>query len=223
MMFELGGGVSETLIDESALDPDENARDTYCIIYIESMDLTGVLAAALAALIAAYWIEDVNIYFPGCSGGICKNIPIGKYVALVAIFVALNVLGSTVNCQYKVWGRPLTRVRRTVQAEANDTEMQTKMGRTITETSYQDPISGSVAECQVVANYLKMVGMGERKRWGAEKVPDLRNEEGDTLSVLHPFTGQAITVFLTDNRIEFNVPEEGEGGDFNQTFEGWRR
>jgi len=68
-----------------------------------------------------------------------------------------------------------------------------------------------------------MVGMSERKRWKAEMMADLYNEDGDTVSVLHPISGDVVKVFLTDLTTSYKVPEaQGGDGIFSQSFEGWR-
>jgi hypothetical protein len=142
---------------------------------------------------------------------------------LAAIFIALNILGATGNFQYRIYGQPVVKVRRTVQAQADDTDAQVQMGQVIADAPFVDPLCGSPSECQTVADFLKMVGMAERKRWSAERVADLHDEEGDTISVVHPFSGQALRVFLTDLKTTFLMPEGDTGaGGITQEIEGWR-
>lgn len=223
LAFQLAGSCSESLLDNSHDEADQALWDTYCEIEVSSPDLTPVFIAALAALVGSYWIPDI-VFDPGSDvPHFDDHIPTGRYVALTAIFIALNVLGSTGNFQYRVYGQPVVKVRRTVQASADDTEMQVAMGQVIAEQPFKDPLCGSPAECQTVADFLKMVGMAERKRWSAERVADLHDEEGDTISVVHPFSGQATSVFLTDLKTVFVMPESESGdGGIMQEFEGWR-
>jgi len=102
--------------------------------------------------------------------------------------------------------------------------MQVKMGQAIPEQAFQDPLCGSAAECKIIADFRKTVGMGERSRWSAEMIADMQNQEGDTISVIHPESHNAVTVFMTDLRTELLLPEtEGAAGHFQQSFEGWRR
>ena len=215
LAFQLAGSCSEQLLDNSHDETDQNLWDTYCEIEVSSPDLTPAFAASLAALIAAFWLPDyVEEKF---------TIPVGKYVALVAIYMALNILAATGNFQYRIYGQPVVKVRRTVQATADDTDAQARMGQVIEEQPFNDPLCGSAPECQAVADFLKMVGMGERKRWAAEMVADLHNEEGDTISVIHPQSGQAINVYITDITTTFTMPLGGDqdGGLFCK-LEGWR-
>ena len=216
LMFQLAGNCSETLLDNSHDEADQTLWDTFCEIEVESPDLTAAFVASLAALVGSYWLPD---YAPATGG---PTYPIGKYVALVAIWMALNILGSTGNFRYRVYGQPVVKVRRTVQATADDTDMQVSMNQIITD-KYTDALCGSPAECQTIADFRKMIGMCERKRWGSEMVADLHNEAGDTLSVIHPFSDQALKVYLTDLKTSFLMPEIGsDDGYFKQTFEGWR-
>jgi len=65
--------------------------------------------------------------------------------------------------------------------------------------------------------------MAERARWSAEMVADLHNEDGDTISVIHPSSSQAVKVYLTDITTVYTMPEpEGGAGGIFQAFEGWR-
>lgn len=218
LAFQLAGSCSETLLDNSHDEADQTLWDTFCEVEVDSPDLTPAFAAALAALVAAYWLPD---WAPGGTGG--PTYPTGKYVALAAIFIALNILGATGNFQYRIYGQPVVKVRRTVQAQADDTDAQVQMGQVIADAPFVDPLCGSPSECQTVADFLKMVGMAERKRWSAERVADLHDEEGDTISVVHPFSGQALPVFLTDLKTTFLMPEGDTGaGGITQEIEGWR-
>jgi len=218
LAFQLAGSCSETLLDNSHDEADQTLWDTFCEVEVDSPDLTPAFAAALAALVAAYWLPD---WAPGGTGG--PTYPTGKYVALAAIFIALNILGATGNFLYRIYGQPVVKVRRTVQAQADDTDAQVQMGQVIADAPFVDPLCGSPSECQTVADFLKMVGMAERKRWSAERVADLHDEEGDTISVVHPFSGQALPVFLTDLKTTFLMPEGDTGaGGITQEIEGWR-
>jgi len=217
LAFQLAGSCSETLLDNSHDEADQTLWGTYCEILVDSPDLTPAFIAALAALVASYWLPDVLKLADELT------IPVGKYAALIAIFAALNILAATGNFQYRVYGQPVVKVRRTVQATADDTAMQVKMGQVVPDQIFDDPMCGSPAECQAIADFRKMVGMGERARWSAEMAADLHNEEGDTFTVIHPVSGDAVTVYLTDMSTAYLIPEGGDGqGYFKQTFEGWR-
>jgi hypothetical protein len=87
-----------------------------------------------------------------------------------------------------------------------------------------DILCTSQGECQTVANFFKMVDMGEQKRWAASKITDLRDQDGDTITVPHPRSGDMVTVFLTDMAETFQMPATQRGkGTFSQKIEGWRR
>lgn len=220
LAFQLAGNCSETLLDISRLEGTPETWDTYCVIRVSSPDLTPAFIAALAGLVAAYFYPD---WAPQAPSGVLPTYRVGSYLCAFFIFMALNILGSTGNFAYRIHGQPVSKVRRTVSASADDAESQTRMGQIIADTPMNDPLCGSAPECQTVANFLKMVGMAERKRWGCEKVADLRVEEGDTISLPHPFTGNALTVYLTDMKYIYQMPKIGdENGQFTQEVEGWR-
>lgn len=216
LAFELAGDCDEELLDNSHDEADQTLWDTYCEIEVSSPDLTPAFIAALAGLVGAYFLPDL------VSGAHTKRI--GSYLTALFTFVALNILGATGNFYYRVYGQPVVKVRRQLSAQSNDPISQTKMGQVIAGQAYQDPLCGSAVDCQTVADFRKMVGMGERARWQCEKVPDLRVEDGDTISVPHPFSGDAVTLFITDLSITFQMPESaGDSGEYQQTIEGWRR
>lgn len=218
LAFDLAGSCSETLSDISHTEADQNLWDTYCIIEVDSPDLTAPFIASLAGLVSSYWWPDwLNL-------SAAQTVRFGSYFTAFWIFLALNILAATGNFQYRIYGQPVVKVRRKLQAEANDTALQVKMGQTIAGQKTEDPLCGSVADCKAIAEYQKMINMGERARWSGEKLVDLRNEEGDTISVIHPVSGQVVTIFLTNNGIRYLMPTIGsDTGAFNQTFEGWRR
>jgi len=218
LMFSLTGGCSEELVDDSHTEADQTLWDTYCHISVDSPDLTPDFIAALAMLVASFW--DVDLLDLETE----TTIPIGKYVALFAIFLALNILGATGNFQYRIHGQPVVKARRKVSAKADDLALQDEMQQVIPEQPFQDPLCGSPSDCQVVADFRRMVAMSERARWAAEMTADLENEEGDTLSVIHPISGDAVTVFLTDLQTTYLMPvKDGDDGGFSQKIEGWRR
>lgn len=216
LAFSLAGGCDEELIDNSHDETDQTLWDTYCTIEVSSPDLTPEFIACLAGIVASYFVGDVVAW--------SHTIPVGSYIRTFLIVVALNILAATGNFNYNVHGQPVVKIRRQLQATADDLEDQVKMGQVLSDSPYDDPLCGSPSECQAVADFLKMVGMAEKKRWSATIIPDLRNEEGDTISVIHPVSEQTVTVFLTDVSITYTIPNiDDENGAFEQSFEGWRR
>lgn len=220
LAFSLAGGTSEELHDDSHDEADFDLWDTFCTVEVSSPDLTPAFVAALAALVGSYFVPD---WSPQSPSGTNPTIRVGSYIGMAAIFAALSILGATGNCSYIIHGQPVAKVRRTVQAAADDLDGQVIMGQVICEQPYKDPLCGSASECQLVADFRKMVGMYERKRWLAETVADLRVEDGDTVAVIHPVSGQGISVFITDLKTTYIKPgaTENFGGIFN-TIEGWR-
>jgi len=223
LVFELAGDVTEQLLDNSHDETDETLWDTYCEIEVDSPDLTVALIATLGVLVGSFFLPDAVVTGGFIfSGG--HTIRIGSAVSSIACFVALSILGATANVSYVVHGQPVIRVRRQISATSNDTVFQTKMlGQILADQPFDDPLCVSVPDCQAVADFKKMVGMGERKRWKADMMADLHNEDGDTLSIKHPISGDTTNVFITDLTTIHKMPESPDGdGTFSQSFEGWR-
>ena len=217
LAFDLAGSCSETLIDSSHDEADQALWDTYCVIEVDTPDLTPALIAALSGIVGSYFLPDIVVAW---GGGM--TIRTGSYMSTLFCFMALNILAATGNFQYRIHGQPVVKVRRTVQATADDTVLQVKMGQVIPDQVFDDPLCESPADCQAVAEFRKLVSMGERARWSSEMVADLRNEDGDTLSVIHPSSGNAVTVYLTDLTTYYLMPHGQSEGGIVQTLEGWR-
>ena len=217
LAFDLAGSCSETLVDSSHDEADQALWDTYCVIEVDSPDLTPALIVAFTQIIGSFFLPDIVVAW---GGGI--TIRTGSYVSTLWCFIALNILAATGNFQYRIHGQPVVKVRRTVQATADDLVLQVKMGQVISDQVFDDPLCESPADCQAVAEFRKVVGMGERARWSSEMVADLRNEDGDTLSVIHPSSGNAVTVYLTDLTTSYLMPQGQTDGGIVQTIEGWR-
>ncbi|MFH2011675.1 MAG: hypothetical protein ABIJ37_03070 [Pseudomonadota bacterium] len=214
--FQLAGSTSEELVDNSHDEADQILWDTYCTISVSSPDLTPQFIAALGGLVGSYYIPD------GVAGSWTTRI--GSFVTALMIFMCLNILGATVNFQYQIYGQPVVKARRKLSATVDDLISQVKMGQIIADSPFQDPLCYSPADCLTIAEFRKMVDMGERARWTAEMVADLHNEEGDTISVIHPISGDTVIAFLTDLKTTFIMPKSDESdGTFEQTIEGWRR
>lgn len=221
--FQLAGGCDEELLDDSHDEDDQTKWDTFCHVNVSSPDLTIAFIAFLAALIVEAMIPDF-VEAVGFIENVGITIPYGRVIYNVTLIICLQILASTGNFHYRIYGQPVTKVRRQIYAESNDTALQTLMGQIISSQPYDDPLCSTVTECQMVADYLKMVGMGERSRWYCEKVPDLRIQEGDTISVLHPMSLDPVKVFITDMTLVFTMPEDADdSGIYSQKIEGWRR
>ena len=217
LAFDLAGSCSETLVDSSHDEADQSLWDTYCVIEVDTPDLTPALIAALSGIVGSYFLPDIVVAW---GGG--YTIRTGSYMSTLFCFMALNILAATGNFQYRIHGQPVVKVRRTVSATADDATLQVKMGQVIPDQVFDDPLCESPADCQAVADFRKLVGMGERARWFSEMVADLQNEDGDTLSVIHPSSGNAVTVYLTDLTTSYIMPQGQTGGGIVQTLEGWR-
>jgi hypothetical protein len=205
IMFALAGGCSEGI---SSVDP----NNKYCVVTIDSPDLTDELVFALAAIVACYFIPDE---FVGVGSGF--TIRWGSYLDCFFIMVALNILAATVTFQYEVWATPVGYVRQSVQGEWDDYASQASLGAVCTQT-IDDPLCYSEADCNAVAAFEGMVVQAQRNRVTFQKAMNLQDEDGDTIQIPHPYTGDMMTVFITQitRRI---LPSTG--GYARDDIEGW--
>jgi len=201
--FTLVGKVHEEI---SEIDINEQ----YCVVEVDVPDLTPVLAGAIATLVAGMLIGDVVI------GG--KTQPVGSYICNVAIMTALNVLGSVVNFQYEIHGRPLGYVRRSVEYTENDTEFQVEMGKIISNLM-EGFACYTVGDCRFVAEFEMMILKMQRRRVSFNKISHLQDEEGDTIQIPHLYTGFPVKLFISDLKRKWKL---GENGYCIDEIEGWR-
>jgi len=205
--FRLGGG-GESI---TYVDPEEK----YCIITIEMPNLVFVLIAAIAALIS------LMVACSGCDKafycGICFVMQSGLFGTI------LNIIASVANYQYRIHARPVGKVRQSYQAAANDEELQTLIG-TVVERRITDPLCYSVDHCRFVANFELLIAQLQRQRIKFTKIAHLQDEEGDTISIIHPYSEQRISVFITDITRRFMLPANpgSDEGYFLDDIEGWR-
>jgi hypothetical protein len=68
-----------------------------------------------------------------------------------------------------------------------------------------------------------MVVKCQRKRVRFSKITHLQDEDGDTLQLPHPFSGEAMTVFVTDLTRRIKIAESPDGdGYMIDDIEGWK-
>ena len=62
----------------------------------------------------------------------------------------------------------------------------------------------------------------QRKRVKFEKITHLQDEEGDTIQIVHPYTGADVKVFVTNIKRRFPVVDaKGSEEGFIDEIEGW--
>lgn len=214
--FKLAGNITESLIDD---DVDEH----YCTIRVEAPSLVPQLLAFIALKLSATWIGDAvgTVVVAG------KTFPVGTAITNIASIGIMLILGACGNFQYEVYGLPIGEEKRSVQspvddADCNDIEMQTKVGY-IVEKRFEEPFCYTIAECTQVARNEMAVIKAQRDRVAIEKITHLQDEEGDTLRLVHPVSGQNMDVFVTDLTREYTIPERGvsEGASCVDQIEGW--
>ncbi|NPU85557.1 MAG: hypothetical protein HPY65_13855 [Syntrophaceae bacterium] len=211
--FKLSGGVSEgiTYID---------ANEKYCIVTVSAPNLVPALIVAIAVYLVAAFIPDIVVTVGFIvEGGF--TIPIGRIIQAIAMIVIVNIISSIGNYQYEIYGLPVGYVRRSLQATADDTELQGEIGKVIS-TKLENEFCYTTEDCQLVANHERDVLKGQRRRVKFSKISHLQDEEGDTISVIHPYSGQVMKVFITDLKRTYRVPSGArEEASCIDEIEGW--
>lgn len=204
--FRMAGNVEESI---SYVDPNEQ----YCVVTIKAADLR----YALVALIGMYVIADLYLDTGGGIGAVTIFAPIGRWAQSALLVAITMILGSVVNYYYEIYGLPVGKIRRSLQATANDVESQNYLGR-IMEKTIEGWHCHSVSDCYQVAAYELNLVKWQRNRIKLEKIAHLQDEEGDTISILHPISGVAMKIFITDLTRKF---KKGDDGYFLDEIEGW--
>lgn len=207
--FELAGNISEQLIDS-------DATELSCVIRVEAPSLVPYLVAFVAAKEASSWLFDEVIPYAEIT------YRIGTAICNILSVGIMLILGACGNFQYEVWGQPVGEEKRSVEATADDEELQGKIGYVL-EERIEDALCFTVAECQQVADHELFISTAQQKRLSIEKVTHLQDEEGDTIRFVHPYSNQNMDVFVTELTREYVIPEAGSSEEASCTdhIEGW--
>lgn len=210
--FKLAGKVTEGIDHEDVL-------EHYVVTYIDVPPLIYALAAAIGTATSAIFIGDINIH-PFGGGGKTDSIITGRGIFGVALMFAMNILASVVNYQHQIWAQPIGKIRRSIQAVADDADLQAELGFTVAK-KFDDPLCNTVVGCQFVADFELMVAKLQRKRIRFTKVSDLLFSDGDKIIIQHPYTGQELTVFITQITRRMLIGKIDGQGYFLDDIEGW--
>jgi len=205
-IWGMKGGGSEQI---SSVDPDEH----YVIIEIEIPDLTGILIAAIAALLA---LAAANIACDGVFTGWCG---VAMYALMIVLNLILLILGAIANYSYNIWARPIGHERMTFQAQADDVDFQQQLNGKIIPETIDDPFCYTIASCQHVADFELSVVMAQRRRLKFKKTTHLMDEVGDILRINHPYSSEIIDTYITNLK---RVIKFGKKAAMIDEIEGWR-
>lgn len=209
--LELAGSVKEYLVEGTGDDADK-----YCSVVIEAPSLMVPFLNNLVALIASAYIPDIveTLGFV-VSGGITQRV--GSAMSTLSTFMLCNIMGSVANYQIEVHANPIGEIRQGCQATWEDTDHQTEINATV-EQVIDDPLCYTRLDCLDVAYFEGMVVTMQRRRVLIQKIAHLQDEDGDTITVLHPYSGQNISLFINTLRRKF---KRGKDGYFIDEIEGW--
>lgn len=153
---------------------------------------------------------------------------VGGMIALVcfissvfAMYNIMAIMGTQGLYQYNFHACPIGKVRQSIQAIANDYELQTLIGAVV-QKKIDDDLCYTQSDCQLVADFELFIAMAQRKRVRLSKMAHLQDEEGDTIQIVHPFSGQILKLFITDLERKMMIPSSPQGeGYFVDDIEGW--
>lgn len=210
--FRLAGSIEESI---SYVD----IYDRYCTITVSAPNLVPLLVTLLMLEFGAIlWNPDPVQVGPSGSG---FTIPVAEGIRNTILMLILLILASTGNYQYEIWAQPTGKIRRSVQSTADDLTHQAEIALVV-EKKIEDPLCYSVPDCAAVAAFELMVARLQRRRISLEKVANLQDEEGDTITFPHPYSGQTIKAFITDLRRSMVIGEPGsDNGGFFDSITGW--
>ncbi len=133
------------------------------------------------------------------------------------LYLALMVLGSVGNYQYEIYGRPVGYVRRSVSGQADDLDLQQRIG-VVVANKIEGFLTDTAARCTEVADFELMLARLQRSRAKLIKTAHLQDQEGDTITFPHPHTGNTVTMFITDIKRRYQPTKDGH---FLDDIEGW--
>lgn len=194
----------------------EDPNQKYCVVTVEAPDMTAALAETAIGTIASLYIPDGVV---SVGGG--QTIRIGSALTGIGMLGMSTILGSTGNYQYEIYAQPLGKVRRSLQASANDTTHQADIGNVI-EKKVEDPLCYTQSDCQLVADFELMVASLQRSRVKLTKIAHLQDQEGDTIQIPHPYTGDTLKLLIVAlNRSYKKATGPDSDGYFLDEIEGW--
>jgi hypothetical protein len=183
-------------------------------ITVEGPDLTMIVIAEVAAVLAI-----------GVMAITCEfNCGIYTFMLSLSVSVLFYTLACVAGYSYNVWARPLGKEKQTIQAQADDYALQRELGGQIVEVRIDDPLCYEVAHCQRVADQELEVVKAQRRRVRFAKTAHLQDEVGDVIQIVHPYSGVARRVFITNLSRSYTKPEEAgvsESGGVVDTISGW--
>lgn len=184
-----------------------DVNNRYCVVTLEGPNLIGVVVGLAVAVVAlGYMASECTIY---CGPFI--------YATNVMISLLIYAICAVANYAFNIWVQPIGHMKQTVQFTATDTEMQDALnGQTIAE-EIEDPLCYNVTQCQMVAEHELSVAKYQRNRLKFRKLAHLQDEILDKLSVVHPFSNQALEVIVTNLTRTLTI-----GGEMMDEIEGWR-
>lgn len=198
-----GGEIRISLIDE----------DMYFIdVYISAPNLVMVLVALIAALVA---LVTINLFTHWIDQGIVL------FFCMLLVISIFYVLSAVAQYAFEIYAFPIGKEKQTFQAQADDFDLQRELGF-VSKTEIDDPFCYDVATCQAVADRELAVVQAQRKRITFDKIGHLQDEVGDVIQIVHPYSGQAMNVFITSISRSYTKPDGGGGdGGLIDSIDGW--
>lgn len=214
IMFKLAGKITEQI---SEID---NIEHQWCIVEVKAPNLIPVLLVAISLIAAGMLAFDWATVTGSPVAQTGPSWSVGRIIANAGMIMAMMVLGSIGNFQYAIWAQPIGYVKRQVSAYEDDLILQQKIGEIIVE-QIDGFLCNTAIRCKDVAEFEMLVTKAQRNRVKVKKIAHLQDQEGDTISFPHPYTGNEIKMFVTDLRRTYKQTTETSDGYFYDELEGW--
>ena len=208
--YLLAGQVTEKITSE-------DVNHQYVIVEIDAPDLTYVLVAAIAMIIAARLMPPV----------VTPTGPAKSWIASLTgelgMWLAMQVLASVGPYQYDIYGQPTGYIRQSLEASAYDYTFQALLNGTTIEKRIDEPLCHSVSECQDMANFELSLVQAQRSRMKMIKTAHLQDEPGDIIQIIHPYSLMTMQFYVATINRKMHIPDISDtAGIFTDEIEGWK-
>ncbi len=199
------------------IDPNEH----YFVIRIEGPDLRRPLIVFVVAWISNSLICNVLNAIPWIGGLLAF---VCNIISIWLMYDIMQILGTQAGYSYETYARPVGKVRQSFQAEEpqsiEDKQLQTDLGMLIPKIM-NEPLCYTLDQAQRMAGFVWMVIKRQRSRITFGKMADLRDEDGDMISIIHPESAQTTNILLTKIVRTMVIAVGANDGTFEDKIEGW--
>jgi hypothetical protein len=197
---------------------DEDTNELWVEVTVEGPNWVAEFIAFAALYIASIISPTCTACDYAMSCGACFVV---TGFALLGMMEIASQIGQY---DFEIFAQPVGHEKQTIQASADDEELQQKLNGQIVEDRFNDPLAYTVQECQRVADYELSIVQAQRRQLDFTKLAHLQDEIGDAIQIVHPVSQENVKVFITKLTRKFSKPERPGGrGAFTDKITGWRQ